>query len=202
MAKQIPSFLKSKAFLYIVFLILATPYFIQLFDQPWTHRQYNHFLHETGQWSARFLIITLMISPILILFPENSFLKWMRKRKRVFGISTFIFSSIHLVGYFVENNSWSLIFNDLNKPMVLFGWFAYLIFLPLAITSNNISMRWMTGKNWKNVQRFVYIAAISIAIHWFWGERHLNWIPVLIHFLPLMILEVYRVHHYLVSRST
>jgi len=189
-------FLNSRKALAIVLSLCILPFVLELFNQPWTHRQYNHFLRDTGEWSARLLIITLLISPLRILFKKNEFLRWMNRQKRIFGVFTFIFSSVHLTGYFIENDTAQAVFSDLSEPMVLFGWIAFLIFIPLAITSNNASIRLMKGKNWKNIQRAVYIAAVLIFLHWLLGERHLHWIPVLTHFTPLIILEGYRIWHY------
>lgn len=197
MNERLIQFLNSRKALAIVLSLFALPFIIELFNQPWTHRQYNHFLRDTGEWSARLLIITLVISPLRLLFKKNQFLSWMNRQKRVFGIFTFVYSSIHLAGYFVENSSARAVFSDLSEPTILFGWIAFLIFIPLACTSNNASIRLMKGKSWKNMQRAVYIAAVLILLHWLWGERHLHWIPVLIHFAPLAGLEGYRIWHYI-----
>jgi len=201
MNDRLTQFLNSRTALTIVLTLFALPFIIELFNQPWTHRQYNHFLRDTGEWSARLLIVTLLISPLRLLFKKNQFLCWMNRQKRVFGIFTFVYSSIHLAGYFVENSSVSAVIADLTEPMVLFGWIAFLIFIPLAVTSNNASIRLLKGKNWKNMQRAVYIAAVFILLHWLWGERHLHWIPVLIHFTPLAVLEGYRIWNYLNRHS-
>jgi sulfoxide reductase heme-binding subunit YedZ len=198
MKDRFTHFLNSRAALTILLSLFALPFILELFNQPWSHRQYNHFLRDSGVWSARLLIITLLISPLRILFKKNEFLCWMNRQKRVFGIFTFIYSSIHLAGYFIENNSASVLFSELSEPMVLFGWIAFLIFIPLALTSNNLSIRLMKGKNWKNMQRAVYFAAVFILLHWLLGERHLHWIPVLIHFTPLAVLEGYRIWNYLI----
>lgn len=196
MKDRIIQFLNSRTALTIVLCLFAIPFVMELFNQLWTHRQYNHFLRDTGEWSARLLIITLLISPLRILFKKNQFLCWMNRQKRVFGIFTFAYSSIHLAGYFVENSSASAVVTDLTEPMVLFGWIAFLIFIPLALTSNNASIRLMKGKNWKNMQRAVYVAAILILLHWLWGEHHFRWYPVLVHFTPLAVLEAYRIWNY------
>jgi sulfoxide reductase heme-binding subunit YedZ len=200
MKEPVTQFLNSRTALTFVLILFAIPFVIELFNQPWTHRQYNHFLRETGEWSARLLIITLLISPLRLLFKKNAFLCWMNRQKRVFGVFTFIYSSIHLAGYFVENSSASAVISDLSEPMVLFGWIAFLIFIPLAITSNNLSVRLIKGRNWKNMQRAVYLAAVLVLLHWLFGERHLHWVPVLIHFTPLAVLEGYRIWHYVNRR--
>lgn len=196
MKNRLIQFLNSRTALSIVLCLFAIPFIIELFNQPWTHRQYNHFLRDTGEWSARLLIITLLISPLRLLFKKNEFLCWMNRQKRIFGVFTFVYSSIHLAGYFVQNSSASALIADLFEPMALFGWIAFLIFIPLAVTSNNFSVRLLKGKNWKNMQRAVYIAAVLILLHWLLGERHLHWIPVLTHFTPLILLEGYRIWHY------
>lgn len=197
MMKHIKNFLKSRGFLYLLFTVLAIPFVLDLFSGTWSHEAYEHFLKETGEFAARFLVITLLISPLRTLFPQNRLLKWLQKHKRAFGIFTFVFSALHLAGYLVEHTSVAHLLNEMvEEPSVFFGWIAFLIFVPLALTSNNLSVRLMKGRKWKNFQRLVYLAAVMVAIHWFWGEHHLNWAPVLVHFLPLLLLELYRIYNY------
>ena len=196
MKQRLYSFFGSNTPLYIIFGLLAVPFLIEFLNLPWGHEGYEHFLKETGEFAARFLVITLLISPLRILFPKNGLLTWMHKRKRAFGIYTFVFSALHLAGYLTEHYAIGHIIGEMGEePSVLFGWAAFIIFLPLALTSNNFSVRMMRGKKWKYLQRFVYLAALLVAVHWFWGDHGLNWTPVLIHFIPLLLLELYRIYH-------
>ena len=196
MKQRLTSFLKSSTFPYIIFGLIAVPFLVEFFDLPWGHERYEHFLKETGEFAARFLVVTLLISPLRILFPQNGLLKWMHKRKRAFGIYTFVFSALHLAGYLTEHYAIGHIIGEMGEePSVLFGWVAFIIFVPLALTSNNLSVRMMRGKKWKYLQRLVYLAAVLVAVHWFWGDHGLNWAPVLVHFMPLLLLELYRIYH-------
>lgn len=202
MFKNKLSFINTRGFLYLLFTLLAAPFVLELFELGSNHDVYRHFIHETGEFAARFLVITLLISPLRLLFPGSRVLKWFQKNKRAFGLFTFFLCLLHVAGYIMRNPSLSKMAGEaLREPSLLLGWVAFLIFLPMALTSNNYSMRLLKGRNWKNLQRLVYPAAILVAVHWLWGEHHLNWAPVLIHFLPLLGLELFRIYRFIKTQS-
>jgi methionine sulfoxide reductase heme-binding subunit len=68
-------------------------------------------------------------------------------------------------------------------------WLAFLIFVPLVLTSNTFSVRAM-GRNWCVMQRFVYVAAVATLLHWIFIHNQIG--GALVHFLPLAGFEVYR----------
>lgn len=70
------------------------------------------------------------------------------------------------------------------------GWLALAIFIPLAVTSNDASQKWLLGR-WKQVQRWVYPAAVLTLVHWIFVHNEFG--PALVHFAPLAALEAYRI---------
>ena len=70
------------------------------------------------------------------------------------------------------------------------GWLAFFIFIPLALTSNDISVRTL-GPSWKSLHRFVYAAAVATLVHWIFINNTLG--PALARFVPLALLEGYRI---------
>ena len=84
---------------------------------------------------------------------------------------------------------------DLPKFYIWTGWIAFLIFVPLAITSSDYFVRKM-GRTWKTLQRWTYAAAVLTLLHWAalhdWGGLA----PALVHFVPLGLLEGYRVWYW------
>jgi sulfoxide reductase heme-binding subunit YedZ len=69
------------------------------------------------------------------------------------------------------------------------GWAAMLLFVPLAVTSNDASMR-MLKAGWKRLQRLVYPAAVLVLVHWIFIHNNLG--PALVHFIPLVLLVAAR----------
>lgn len=147
-------------------------------------------LHPTGEFSARFLIITMMLTPLRMLFPSSGFLRWMTKRRRYFGVAAFLYAALHTVLYVIDMGSLRAILGEFTAFGIWTGWLAMLIFVPLALTSTDKAVRRM-GPSWKILQRTVYVAAIATLLHWIFVHNNLG--PALVHFLPLAGLEAYRV---------
>jgi len=82
--------------------------------------------------------------------------------------------------------------NELADIAILTGWIAFFIFIPLAITSTDAAVKRM-GAAWKKLQRLVYLAAIMAFVHWaLLGLEHGGMGGALVHFVPVMLLQIYR----------
>lgn len=147
-------------------------------------------LHPTGEFAARFMIIAMIISPLRLMFPKNRFWMWMARRRRYFGVAAFCYALAHTIFYFIDMGSLANVLGEALLLGIWTGWLAMLIFLPLAITSNNWSVKRL-GRNWKRLQQTVYIAAIATLSHWIFVHNNIG--PALVHFVPLAGLELYRV---------
>jgi len=79
------------------------------------------------------------------------------------------------------------------------GWIAFFIFIPMALTSNDAAVKAL-HQRWKLFQRWVYPAAVLTLVLWFFVSNYLG--PVLVHFVPLAALEVYRVWHQRLRKKT
>ena len=146
-------------------------------------------LHPTGEFSARFMIAAMVISPLRLLFPRSGFWLWMAARRRNFGVSAFAYALFHTALYFIDMGSMKAALGEFFAIGIWTGWLAMFIFLPLALTSNNFSMRWL-GRSWKKLQRLVYLAAFATLLHWIYV--HNSAAAALAHFAPLGALEAYR----------
>jgi len=94
--------------------------------------------------------------------------------------------------YLIDEGAVAFTGGEISKLYIWTGWLAFLIFVPLAITSTDGWVRSL-GRNWKTLQQGVYAAAVLTLIHW--AALH-NWGgvgPALVHFMPLVLLEIYRV---------
>lgn len=119
-----------------------------------------------GDWSLRFLCLTLLITPI------QTIAKWrgMATYRQIFGLYSFFYASLHLLAYLLVDHAlmWRMVAIDIiESPYIWFGVLAYLIIFSLAITSSKWAKKRM-GKAWKKLHRFIYIAAVAAVIHYFW----------------------------------
>lgn len=155
-------------------------------------------LHPTGEFSARFLIICMILTPMRMLFPASGFWRWMMKRRRYFGVAAFAYAAVHTGLYIVDLGSLQAILGDALKLGIWTGWLAFFIFLPLAVTSNDLMVRRM-GPAWKKLQHWVYPAAMLTLAHWIFVHNNLG--PAMVHFLPLAGLEAYRIYRNIKRRT-
>ncbi len=184
--KTLKSILNSP---YTFWLLLAVPS-IFMINAALSGSDLEPLLHPTGEFSARFMIIAMMLTPLRMLCPKSGLVKWLMKRRRHLGVAAFGYAALHTLYYVIDLGSMSAVITDITKFSIWTGWLAFIIFVPLALTSNNASIRKM-GRAWKTLQRFVYPAAIATLLHWIF--LHYNIGPALIHFLPLAALEIYRI---------
>ncbi len=146
-------------------------------------------LHPTGEFSARFMILALIITPLSVIFGNRRWIGWLMKRRRSFGLAAFGYGMLHLVFYVIDMEALKPILAEFWAPGIWTGWAALILFVPLAITSNNASMRWLK-QGWKRLQRLVYVAALLTLAHWLLIHDGVS--GALVHFIPLLLLELLR----------
>ncbi len=158
-------------------------------------RIFHQLLHPTGEFSARFMIIAMLASPLVLLFRGWRGPQWLKKNRRYFGVAAFGYAALHTVFYLIDEGTVARVLADLPKFYIWTGWLAFAIFIPLAVTSADYFVRRM-GPSWKTLQRTTYGAAVLTLLHWAalhdWGGIG----PALVHFGPLAALEAYRVWYW------
>lgn len=174
----------------IMWAILALPAIPMMIGLSTGSASAHGLLHPTGEFATRFLIITMMITPLRMLFPKAGWLFWLSKRRRWLGVASFGYAAFHTILYIADEGSIGSMLAEFTELGIWTGWAAFAIFIPLALTSNNASQRWLLG-SWKQLQRFVYPAAILTLIHWIFVQNEIG--PALVHFVPLAGLEAYRI---------
>ena len=147
-------------------------------------------LHPTGEFAARFMILAMMITPLRMLFPKAGWLYWLSRRRRYLGVAAFAFAAAHTLLYIIDMGALQPILAEFWALGIWTGWAAFIIFVPLALTSNGTLQRVMAGW-WKPLQRWVYPAAVLTLVHWIFVHNNLG--PALVHFIPLAALEAYRI---------
>ncbi len=158
-------------------------------------RAFHRLLHPTGEFAARFMIIGMMASGLLLLFKGRHWPRWLVHHRRDIEVAAFAYAALHTVIYVIDRGTLDRILDPLWKTEIWTGWLAFLIFVPLAVTSNDAAQRWLRA-GWKSLQRLAYPAAVLTLIHWAalhdWG----SWPPAVLHFGPLLALWAYRVWYW------
>jgi methionine sulfoxide reductase heme-binding subunit len=119
--------------------------------------------HSTGLWALIILLVTLAMTPIRLITGQV----WQIQLRRVLGLFMFFYACLHIATYvwLDFNFIWPDIVKDIAKhPRILVGFAAFLLAIPLAVTSNNASMRRLKT-NWKKLHQAVYLIAILAVVH-------------------------------------
>jgi len=121
---------------------------------------------STGTWALVFLLITLSMTPIRLLTGQI----WQIQLRRMLGLWMFFYACLHITTYVWLDYSflWSDIVKDIIKhPYVIVGFSAFLLTIPLAVTSNSFMIKRLK-KNWKKLHQLIYVIAILAILHFWW----------------------------------
>lgn len=124
----------------------------------------------TGSWTFNFLLITLAVTPLRKLADWP----WLIRLRRMFGLFTFFYACLHLASFLWLDHDLDLaaIARDAAKrPFVVPGFLAFLLLIPLALTSNNAAIRRLGGKRWQTLHYSIYTIGILAAGHYLWLSK-------------------------------
>jgi methionine sulfoxide reductase heme-binding subunit len=147
-------------------------------------------LHKTGDWVIYFLLITLSITPLRRLTGWNDLIKF----RRMMGLYAFFYACLHFLAYIGFDRLFD--FSDLaheivKRPFILVGFAAFVLMIPLAITSTRGWVLRLGGANWALLHKAVYPVAILGVVHYWWlVKKDITW--PLIFALVLAVLLAYR----------
>ena len=122
--------------------------------------------HETGSWTLRFLLITLALTPLRQWSGQASVIRF----RRILGLYTFFYVSCHFAIWFVADHSLELggmIEDIVKRPYITLGFGAFVLMIPLAITSNQAMIRRL-GRKWKTLHQLVYLIIVLGVLHFLW----------------------------------
>ena len=123
--------------------------------------------HATGDWTLRFLVFTLCITPFRKLFKLPDLIRF----RRMLGLFAFFYVSLHFLTYLGPDQSFDLsgMWKDVAKrPFITVGFAAFVSLIPLAITSTAAWIRRIGGKRWQMLHRLIYFAAVCGVVHYYW----------------------------------
>jgi sulfoxide reductase heme-binding subunit YedZ len=154
----------------VLWALLATPLAVLTYDYVYEATflfgevYYGGYVHDMGRWAAWALLAALLATPLRLTFPHNIFFRWFMAQRRYIGVASFGYAAAHLIAY-LARQEWAVITEDFVQTAFWSGWLAFAIFLALAVTSNDLSVR-LLRRGWKNLHRLVHAAAILTFLHW------------------------------------
>ncbi len=148
-----------------LWLALLAPLAVQTYRVLDEHIYYGEYLHWTGLWATWLLIVTLAVSTLRRFGARLAVTRWLLRRRRDLGLITFAYATAHTLAYLFYKADAAVIAREAIDPGMLTGWIAGLIFVLLALTSNDLSVRRL-GRRWNTLHRGVYLAAVLTLAHW------------------------------------
>jgi sulfoxide reductase heme-binding subunit YedZ len=123
--------------------------------------------HVTGDWSLRFLVLTLAITPVRKLLNMPKLITY----RRTLGLFAFFYAAVHFGIYLWLDKlfEWPEMVKDIAKrPFITAGFLGLVVMVPLALTSTSGWIRRLGGKRWQLLHRLTYAAAVAGAVHYYW----------------------------------
>ena len=123
--------------------------------------------HATGDWTLTFLLITLSITPLRKLTRQY----WLIGLRRMFGLYAFFYGTLHLTTYVWLDkffNVHEMLADVAKRRFITAGLTAFVLMIPLALTSTKGWIRRMGGKRWQALHRLIYFSAAAGVIHYIW----------------------------------
>lgn len=127
----------------------------------------EYITHSTGDWTMRFLLLTLSITPIRRMTNQQYLLRF----RRMLGLFAFFYGCLHFITYLWLDQSLdiaSMSKDILKRPFITAGFAAFVLMIPLALTSTKNMIARLGGKRWQMLHRLIYISAIAGVIHYWW----------------------------------
>lgn len=141
----------------------------------------------TGMLTLIFLSLTVAVTPLRKIFGINSLVKY----RRMLGLFAFFYGALHLLTYVWFDRLFNLINvgqDVARRPFILFGMIAFVLMIPLAITSTNKMVKRLGGRRWARLHRLVYVAAIVGVVHFWMLVKSDTRLPFTFAFILLFLL--------------
>ena len=161
----------------------------------------EYLIRSTGDWTLRFLCMTLAVTPLRVTFK----LPTLQRLRRMLGLFTYFYVVLHLLCYawFDQGLEVAEIAKDIGKrPFILVGFAGFVLLTPLAATSFNRAVKAMGAKRWQALHKLVYVIAPLAILHFFWMRAAKNnFAEVAVYAAILAVLLGWRVAQFLRSKK-
>jgi sulfoxide reductase heme-binding subunit YedZ len=156
--------------------------------------------HATGDWTLRFLLGTLSITPLRRLTRQY----WLIGLRRMLGLFAFFYGVLHLMTYLWLDKFFAvheMLADIAKRKFITAGMTAFTLMIPLALTSTKWSIRKLGGKRWQALHRLIYASAAAGVIHYIWLVKADLKKP-LVYATVLGALLLYRILSWIASRAS
>lgn len=177
----------------LVFVLCLIPLAFLVFDALTNNLGANpieKITRRSGDWALRMLLITLAVTPARLLLQQP----WLFRVRRMLGLFAFFYACLHITSYVVLDQffAWDDIVKDIIKrPFITVGFIAFVLLIPLAITSTNKMIKRLGAVRWQRLHKLVYAIGCLGVLHYFWMVKADLRSP-LIHATILAMLLGYR----------
>lgn len=189
-----------KPALFIVCLIPLAVMAWDAFNNQLGANPIEKIMRRTGDWTLRFLLITLTITPARQLLN----LPWLIKLRRMLGLFAFFYALLHFTNYIWLDQYFDvdeIIKDVIKRKYITVGFVCFLMLIPLAITSTNNMVKRLGGKRWQKLHKSVYAIAIGGVIHYLWLVKK-DLTEPLIYAALLAVLLGYRIWQHQRKKSS
>ena len=157
----------------VVFVAALGPFLWLVYNAFWGDLGVNPvetITNYTGIWTLRLIAISLAVSPLRWLTGWNRLIQY----RRMLGLFAFFYGSLHFLTYFVLDHS--LVFAGLwddvvKRPYITAGFTAFVLLIPLAVTSTQGWIRRLGGRRWNLLHRLIYVTALLAVLHYWWKVK-------------------------------
>ncbi|WP_293777811.1 protein-methionine-sulfoxide reductase heme-binding subunit MsrQ [uncultured Oxalicibacterium sp.] len=128
---------------------------------------------NTGDWTLYLLCITLAVTPLRRVSGWN----WLLRLRRMLGLFTFFYATLHFTTFLWFDHFFDLaeMWKDvIRRPFIAVGFAAFVLLIPLAVTSTNAMVKRLGGKRWIWLHRLIYVIALLAILHYWWMKAGKN----------------------------
>ena len=147
---------------------------------------------HTGSWTFNLLLLTLLVSPLRAWTGAH----WLLRLRRSLGLLTFFYALLHFAAFALfehELEMGAIAADILERPFIAVGFVAFLLLIPLALTSSNWAIARLGGRRWQELHRSIYLIGILAALHYLWLTKITAYYYPLTYSILLALLLAWRV---------
>ena len=179
---------------YLLYGVLALPFvwlIWALFHDALGANPAEALSRATGDWTLRLLCVVLAVTPLRRLTGLSELIRF----RRSIGLACFYYACLHLLCYAWFDQSFEVneMAKDLVKrPFIWLGMICFVLMLPLALTSHNAAVRWLGGKRWQQLHKWVYVLPVFALLHFYWmraGKNNFTEVRVYLAILSGLLLS-------------
>jgi sulfoxide reductase heme-binding subunit YedZ len=154
----------------LLFVVCLAPVFWlawRWWNEDLTSNPLEYVTHFTGDWTIRFLVFTLAVTPLRKTLRVPDLIKF----RRMIGLYAFFYGTLHFFAYIWMDKLFhfgEMLTDVAKRPFITAGFLAFVLMIPLAVTSTVGWIRRMGGKRWQMLHRLVYVSALAGVIHYYW----------------------------------